>query len=144
MFWSDFGKFVPVADPFEGLHRLQHEMNRIFEGVRVDERVARPAMNLSYNEEQVLAEFDVPGINPAEIEITVEGSVLTVKGERQSGEAERRYLRRERAHGGFERNVELPYAVDANTVQAAYRNGRLSITMPRAAEGKPRKIAINH
>lgn len=142
MLWSRF-PFVNAAGS-TGLDRLHEQVNRLFDRyTRHDARY--PLVNLYANDEQVLVEAELPGIDPTTLDVTVAGNMLTVKGERVADESikSEQYQRRERGAGAFSRSFELPYEVEADKVDAAYRRGVLKLTLPRQEASKPRKITVN-
>jgi len=105
---------------------------------------ASPVLNVWEDENAVFAEVDLPGIDPAKLEITVtEGNQLTVQGERVaptiSGVS---WIHQERPFGKFTRVVELPTLVNAENVDAKYENGVLRLTLPKHEAAKPRKIIV--
>jgi HSP20 family protein len=127
-------------------NQLQNEVNRIFErydGAR-QEPVAFPALNLWENEHGYHLEAELPGVDLADLEITVTGpNQLTVKGHRKAVEPkESAAHRQERVFGKFVRTVTLPTAVDADKVEARLENGVMKLTLPKHEDAKPRKIAI--
>jgi HSP20 family protein len=129
------------------MDRLQREMNRLFErrwGGRRRMASAYPAMNIWANEDEQIVTAELPGFDPEEIDISVVGDVLTISGKRELEEhpGDVRYHRRERGHGSFTRSVELPYLVDAVRVDATFKNGLIQISLPRAEQDKPKKIAV--
>ncbi len=94
-------------------------------------------------ENDVLLRFDVPGIDPASIEITVDRNVLTVSAKRQEEHADAdRFFVRERAMGTVTRRVYLSDSLNADGVEATYTNGVLEVTVPVAERAKPRKVEI--
>jgi len=103
-----------------------------------------PKMNVWEDDNSVFAEVDLPGIDPAKLEITVtEGNQLTVQGERVAPAVEGvSWIRQERAFGKFVRVVNLPTLVNAETVEAKYENGILRLTLPKHEAAKPRKIVV--
>lgn len=88
---------------------------------------------------------DLPGINPADIEIQMDKGVLSLKGERkaETKEENAKLTRVERIHGSFERRFALPDSADAEGITAAGKNGVLEISIPKKPETTPRRIAIN-
>jgi HSP20 family protein len=126
------------------LRRMQDEMQGLVSGL--SERPARefPAINLWTNEEEVLITAELPGVNAEDLDITVVGRTLTLKGTREADEAKEDECchRRECRCGNFARAVELPYEVDGEKVAAKLDKGILSVTLPRAEADKPRKIVI--
>ncbi len=87
---------------------------------------------------------EVPGIDPKDVKISVEGNVLTIHGTKQQIAEERtgRVHRYERTYGAFERTFTLPATVDANNIKAGYEHGVLTVTLPKVEQAKPRQIAV--
>ncbi|MDD2696219.1 MAG: Hsp20/alpha crystallin family protein, partial [Anaerolineales bacterium] len=85
-----------------------------------------------------------PGVAPIDIDVSVVNDTLTLSGERapDAAEAGAQYHRSERGFGKFSRSLQLPYGVDANKVEATFKNGLLRITLPRKEEDKPRKVKV--
>jgi HSP20 family protein len=95
-------------------------------------------------ENDVLLRFDVPGIDPATIEITVDRGVLSVSAQRQEEHADTdKFFVRERAMGTVTRRVYLSDTLNSDGVEASYTNGVLEVTVPVAERAKPRKIEVN-
>jgi HSP20 family protein len=94
------------------------------------------------NNYQITAE--IPGVNVDEIDLTVQGDTLTIKGERRPDVVgdNASYHRRERSHGAFQRSVTLPEKVNADGIGANYKNGVLIISLPLDEATGPRKIAV--
>jgi HSP20 family protein len=141
-----------LQDPFDmwsswgELERLRREMNRLFDrpGRLAPSVASYPAMNVWTNNDGAIVTAELPGIDTAELDISVRENILTVKGTRnaielQEGET---YHRRERGYGQFQRMFQLPFHVDANGVEATYEKGVLRIFLPRAEADKPRKISV--
>jgi len=105
---------------------------------------SEPAMNVWEDDNAVFAEVDLPGVDPAKLEITVaEGNQLTVQGERVAPKIEGvSWIRQERPFGKFVRVVGLPTLVNAENVEAKYENGILRLTLPKHEAAKPRKIVV--
>lgn len=106
--------------------------------------VTAPQLTVWEDEHAVYAEADLPGVDPAQLEVTVtEGNQLTVAGERTPPEvAGAVWLRQERPFGKFTRVVGLPALVDADRVEAKYTDGVLKLTLPKHEAAKPRKIVV--
>ena len=87
---------------------------------------------------------EVPGIDPKDVKISVEGNVLTIHGTKQQIAEQRteRVHRYERTYGAFERTFTLPATVDANNIKAGYEHGVLTVTLPKVEQAKPRQIAV--
>lgn len=107
------------------------------------ERWAIP-IDVVEEEGSVVVRASVPGIAPEDIEVTIDGEVLTIKGETKS-ESEAReggYVRRERRSGSFARTLRLSETLDREGVQPRYENGVLTVTIPRLEAAKPRRLAV--
>lgn len=128
---------------FGNIWRLQDEVNRLFEG-RLGASSRFPAMNVWTSKDDVAVELEIPGVEPKDVEITVTGASLAISGQRQPEAVKENevYHRRERQYGAFSRSLELPYAVDADKVEAVFCNGVLRVVLPRSEADKPRKIAV--
>ena len=105
-----------------------------------------PLMDIEDDDEQLRLSFELPGVNPDDVNVTVENGVLTVSGEkkfeRQSGNEQKGAYRVERRYGRFERSLTLPQSVDAEKVTARYDSGVLTLELPKSAESRKRKIEI--
>ena len=137
MFWPITNDY---ADPFESLRGLQREMNKLFESAGED---AFP-VNIYGKEDEVLLTAELPGMEAADINLSVEGDTIKIEGERKTETHTdlKTWHRRERGTGKFVRAFRLPYDVDASKISAKYKNGILSVSMPRAEASKPKKIAV--
>ena len=104
-----------------------------------------PAFDLYEDQDKLTVRAELPGLKKDQIKLTLKDDVLTVSGERkQETDAQKSdHIRRERVFGAFERSVTLPYPVNQSAISAAYEDGVLTITLPKADEAKPRQIAIN-
>jgi HSP20 family protein len=102
-----------------------------------------PALNVWEDGENLFAEAELPGIRNEEIDISVIGSDLTIRGRRGEQPREgRAYHRQERGVGEFNRVLRLPYDVDANKVEATLKDGILLVKLPKAESAKPKKITV--
>jgi HSP20 family protein len=131
-------------DPWRELERLNRDVSSIFTMPRRQPTAAFPPLNIHTGEEDVVITSEIPGIDPADIDVTVKGDSLAIKGMRKAQETREgeTWHRRERGAGNFYRTVQLPYNVDGNKVQADYVKGVLTIVLPRAEADKPRKISV--
>ena len=102
-----------------------------------------PALDLYQNNDNVIAVVELPGMRKEDIEISLHDGMLTIAGERQSslGEGENAE-RTERFSGKFRRSITLPTRVDAGKVSATYKDGILTVTLPKAEEAKPKKVEV--
>lgn len=132
-----------LRDPFGELQRLSQEFDRSFGG-RWRPAAEYPALNVWNNTDSVIVTAELPGFEPSDIEVSVVQNILTLRGSRTANDLKEgeTYHRRERWTGKFVRSLELPFEVDNTKVEAEFKNGVLSIRLPRAEEHKPRKIEI--
>ena len=107
-------------------------------------RRRQPLVNLWEDGENVYAEAEMPGFDQDQIEILVEGTELKIRGHRQTEEEEEgvAYHRRERDPMEFNRIVDLPVEIDSERVSASLENGVLTVTLPKAASARPRRIEV--
>jgi len=139
-------------DPFRDLRTLQDEMNRLFSTNLVrgfgEEGIGRGAWNpnvdIYENKDHIVLEAELPGMNREDFELSVEGNVITLRGERQFEKKDDtdNYHRVERSYGSFTRSFTLPQTVSAEGATAEYGNGVLRVTLPKRAEAKARRIQI--
>ncbi len=103
------------------------------------------ALDVAENEDGYIVKASVPGINPDDLEITLEDNVLTVKGEVENDEQfeKEQYHLRERRYGRFSRSIKFPVMVNGDSVNANYNMGILTLDIPKAEEVKPKRITIN-
>jgi HSP20 family protein len=142
-------RWNPFGTVFSPLRQLRNEMHRLFDrfsgdGARLLGLGGYPALNLWEDGEAVHVEAELPGVEFNDLEVLVNGgNELTVKGQRKSTLPEKSvWHRQERAVGTFSRTVMLPYAVDADKVEARLENGVLHVTLARHESARPRKIAV--
>jgi HSP20 family protein len=143
---------MKALTPWTGLTSLQKEMNRLFERFfepAWDELPSlaaewAPALEVSETKEALVVKAEIPGIDPKEIQVSLQDQVLTIKGEKrhEKEEKDEHYYRMERAYGAFARSVRLPVAVDGEKVKAAFKNGLLTVTLPKTPAAKGTTIPI--
>jgi HSP20 family protein len=103
-----------------------------------------PSVEMYEKDDKLVVRAELPGMKKEEIDISVLGDTLTIKGERkaESEVKDEDYYRCEMCYGKFSRSVALPAAVEARKVEASYENGILEVTVPKAEEAKPKKVEI--
>ncbi len=103
-----------------------------------------PTLDIEEDKDNFTVKVELPGMKKEEIKLSLSGETLTISGERkhESEEKNKTYYRLERAYGRFQRTVSLPAEVDANRTRATYRDGILTLTMPKSARAKAKEIAI--
>ena len=129
---------------------MRREMDRIWDRFSKEvsssksEQHWNPSLNLAETKDSLVAELEVPGINPKDINITVTGEMLTVTGEKKQ-EASREgksYHLVERVYGKFNRSIRLPATVDPDRVEARYKDGILLMTMAKTESAKSKRIEV--
>ncbi|MEW5722412.1 MAG: Hsp20/alpha crystallin family protein [Thermodesulfobacteriota bacterium] len=136
--------------PWRELERLRSHLEGMYEAVTEGVDAVRhgagvyPLINLSEDDANLYLTAELPGVTPDEIELSVQGGQLSLRGERKipALEAQVNYHRREREAGFFRRVVSLPAKVDPDQVQAAVKDGLLKVTLPKAPESRKRQIAV--
>jgi len=131
-------------NPWRDIDRLEHEMGNLVSGLGRSRSVQFPPINVFSSEDDVVITSEIPGIDPNDIDLSVTGDTLTIKGNRKPRELSegQTWHRRERGTGSFYRSVTLPFNVDSKKVEADYTKGVLKITLPRADADKPKKITV--
>lgn len=144
MVWPFFETGVS-RNPWAELRQMQSEADRLFHrSAPLRQAAGFPAINLWGNDETIHLTAEVAGIEASAFDLSVQGDQVTIRGRRepfQPGEDEVLH-RRERSSGNFVRTITLPFAVNADSVEASYKQGVLTMTIHRAEEDKPKKIAI--
>lgn len=140
-------------DPFQEIAGMRNAMDRLLEqsfgrlpAFRNGEELGPTSLGLDVMEtnDSFIIKAAIPGVDPADVDISVEDDVLTIKGEvEQKSEAEEgEYLRRELRYGAFQRALRLPPTVDADKAQADFEHGMLRLTLPKKPEARARSIKI--
>ena len=135
-------------NPMSGLAAGEFDrLNRLFDDLHSEgTRAWVPAVDIYETEgHEVVIKAELPDIRKEDISVAFENGVLTLTGERKQEEAvEKGQVRRlERRHGAFSRSFTLPDSVDASAIAAVYKDGVLTIRLPRREESKPRQISVN-
>jgi HSP20 family protein len=138
-------------EPMNDLMTLRQAMDRLFEdsfvrpGRSLDRSPVTPLpVDVYATPEAVVVRASVPGINPDDVEITIEGSRVTIRGETQPQKEEGDYLLQEQRYGPFARTLDLALPVQADKAEASFKNGLLTLTIPKAEEIKPKTIKVKH
>ncbi|MGC9044299.1 MAG: Hsp20/alpha crystallin family protein [Myxococcota bacterium] len=140
-------RFNPVRE----LTGIQREINRLFEDFfgetfeRGIEKAWGPAVDITEDGKNIYLKADLPGMNQKDIKVSVEDDVLTISGERKSEREEKKdgkFYRLERVYGQFCRSFTLPDNVDATKISAEYKDGVLTLTIPKTEEKKSKAIEI--
>ena len=146
---SDFtGQLI---EPFS---RLRNEVDRIFDNlpfriptIRLSRFAAAPAVEMTETKKAYKIKAELPGMDPENVEVTFEDGLLRISGEKKEEreESEKGYRLSERTYGSFERLIELPAAAQGEKIEAKFKNGLLTITVPKSpnANAQPRRIMID-
>jgi HSP20 family protein len=145
-------------DPFEDLRGAQDELNQMspalahalglhgqWQGAAIGSAPAWvPALDISERKDAYLISVELPGVGLDDVQITMEGSLLTIQGERvfAHDSSEQQFHRIERRYGAFRRSITLPAHVMTDAVQATAGGGVLQILVPKAEEAKPKQIKV--
>jgi len=136
--------------PFEQLSGLREEINRLFDepyGAVSGEFFNgwAPALDLAEDADNLVATVELPGLKKEDIQIILHDGVLSIAGERKRDEKEKGTdaYRTERFYGRFHRVLSLPKPVKTEAIKATYRDGILTVTMPKTEEAKPKQIEVN-
>jgi HSP20 family protein len=139
-------------DPFNELMNLRRTVDRLFDntvssqGEDWTQAVTWGlALDVMENKDDYVVKASIPGIDPDDIDITYSDDTLSIKGETKADRDvdEGDYHLRERRYGSFARSIRLPYKVKADAIEATYDKGVLTLTLPKAEEAKPKRIAIH-
>jgi HSP20 family protein len=139
-------------DPVRDMMSLREAMDRLFEESFVRPRgvlapvegVPTLALDVFESDDDVTVRASIPGVNPDDIDISVKGDVLTIKGQTSEEREEKQgnYHLRERRYGAYQRSVNLPAPVNTDKAEAEFKNGVLTLTLPKVEEVKPKSIKI--
>jgi HSP20 family protein len=141
-------------NPWREMGTLQSRINRMFsdtmyptvkDGEKAELCSWHPVVDIFENDDHLVIKAELPGIDKKDIEIDVKDRVLSLRGERSYDNEvkEDKYYRRERVFGKFVRSFTLPVNVDAEKISADYKEGVLSITVPKPETEKPKKISVH-
>lgn len=132
-------------DPWREFESLTGQMNQLFESAFGRSGLAggwAPAVDVEETDDAYVVEAELPGVNRDDVQVEVSGGVLTLTGEFKERERVGILRRRTRRTGRFEFRTTLPTAVDSDAISASLHDGVLTVTVPKAAEAKPRRVEI--
>ena len=137
--------------PWTGTPGLRREMDRVFDRFFEPEWSDFPAvgewapsLDVSETKDAVIVKAEIPGIEPNDIQVTLQENFLTIKGEKKQEKEEKdeRHHRIERSYGAFTRSVRLPVTVDTAKVDAKFKNGLLTVTLPKTPSAKGTTVPV--
>lgn len=143
--------YLARYQPWSVNHEFLNEVGRLFERAGANDASSgatadwSPAVDIEEYADKFVLHADVPGVDPASIEVTLEKGVLTLTGSRAEAAEQKGVERRrnERVSGRFHRRFSLPDTVDSDSVSATGRNGVLEVVIPKRAQVQPRRIAVS-
>jgi HSP20 family protein len=143
MVWNAFMR-GNLTDPMRELEYLHRQMDRLFAGPQAAAASEYPPIDLWTGADGIRLRARLPGVSASDIDLSVVGDTVTLKGERKELQevAPDAYHRRERESGKWTRTIQLPFPVECDAVRASFRNGMLEVDLPRAASDRPKRIAI--
>ena len=140
-------------EPFSGLVSAQRDFDRLFREAfsphmgetELSTRSWAPPVDIYETEEAIVLKAELPGVDPKDVEVRVEDNTLYLKGERKFEKEvkEQNYHRVERSYGSFARSFSLPNSISTDKVKADFKDGLLTLTMPKREEAKPKTIKID-
>ena len=139
--------------PERGLASLRREMNWLFRRFFEEEEEWpietwkgkwAPALDVEETEDEIMVKAEIPGVDPKDIELTIAGDCLRIRGEKKQEKEEKKknYHRIERNYGAFQRSVRLPAEIDSEKAKADYKKGVLHITLPKVEKARSKEIKI--
>ncbi|HLI63016.1 MAG TPA: Hsp20/alpha crystallin family protein [Terriglobales bacterium] len=143
--------FIQTWNPFREMEQFRRDFDELFDrflgrGKRAvkEPSVFEPPIESYIEGDKMVVRADLPGIDPKDVEITVTGDTLTIKGSREEprDEKERTFIFRELTYGTFERSIALPDGIKAEDIKASYRDGVLELTAPAPKGMATRKVPI--
>ena len=139
-------------DPFGEMVTLRQAMDRLFEDSFVspltwrtfDGQATQPALDVHQTDDEIVITAALPGLKAEDVDITITGQTLTIRGEFKADDEVKRdqYLYRERRFGTFSRQLQLPVRVQGDAATATFEDGILTLRVPKAEEVKPRQIHV--
>jgi len=140
-------------EPFRDLMTTQREFDRLFKEAftpffgegELSTRTWAPPVDIYETDSDIVLKAELPGVDPKDVEVKVEDNTLYLKGERKFEKEVKNenYHRVERSYGSFARSFSLPNSINAEKVKAEYKDGLLTLTLPKREEAKPRTIKID-
>jgi HSP20 family protein len=148
--WSPFGESMNRFDPYRSLGDLRTEVNRLFgnvfgpAGAGAANTTWAPPVDMYATNDDLVVTAELPGVSEKDVHVSVTGDVLTIRGQRHGAEEPKdvRHYWGERWYGQFERYISLPFPVNAAKVKATFKDGVLTVTLPKAEEIKPKEIKV--
>lgn len=141
--WQPFRELDAMARRFEDI--FDRPFLPVWRRLPAEEREWTPAIEVFEKEDEFVVRAELPGMKEEDVDISVSDDTLTIRGEKKSENEvkEENYHYCERSYGSFLRSIALPSNIDGKSIEASYDSGVLEISLPKAAEVKPKKIAVS-
>ena len=137
-------------EPYRSHTGLESQVNRMLNELFGSSQESNlttwaPAVDISESAHELVVKADLPEVKPEELDIRVENNILTIRGERKFEKKvdEKNYLRVERSYGSFSRSFSLASTVNSEAIKADYKDGVLTLTIPKREEARPKQIKVN-
>lgn len=148
--WNPVRELATFPSDILGMQReINHMFDRFFRGGVLDDAELpattwAPAVDLAEKNDAYIAKVELPGVSKDDVKITLQDNVITIRGEKKDEKEtnESNYHRVERSYGSFQRSFNLPSAVKGDKVDAQYKDGILTISLPKAEEAKHKQIEV--
>ena len=149
--WKRGERKLPVRRGEEPFYAMQERMNRMFDDFFSDRfglapfgeqfGAFNPSVDVTESDQEIKVSAELPGLAEQDIEVSLSNDVLTLRGEKKVEKEDKgeNYYRMERSYGSFHRSISLPTEVKADQVEATFKNGVLTVTLPKAATAQNRK-----
>jgi len=145
--WKDRDMY----DPWGDFKKLQNEINSLFDFDRFPattglfDRSFSPALDVIENSQDFTVKCELPGLDQKDIDVSIASNVLTIKGQKRDEREEKKgkYYKKESWSGSFQRTLPLPASIENDKIQAEFKEGILTITLPKKEEAKTKQIAVN-
>lgn len=136
-------QWAGLSDMFDQMNRMQRQLDRLLEHGGAGP-LQFPPVNIYANDDGAMITAELPGVDPNDLDISAMQNTLTITGERSIAQPAQgqTWHRRERGEGRFARTIQMPFAIDPDSVAARCRDGVLEVRVARPEEAKPRKIAV--
>lgn len=137
--------------PFKELPALREEMDKLWSRFFGERSLMEPfgkgwapSLDVSQTKDNIVVKAEIPGMDSKDIDISLSGGVLTLKGEKKQEKEEKdeNYYFAERSYGAFSRSIQLPQEVQTDKIKASYKNGVLTINLPKSEEAKAKEVKI--
>ena len=139
--WRPFGRLAPLRREMDD---LWDRISSDFPALRRREGVWAPSVDVSEDKENFIVQAELPGVDQKDVNVTVSGNMLTIRGEKKKEEEKKdeHHYSMERFYGSFQRSFQLPANVQTDKIEASFDKGVLKVTLPKTEEAKKKEIEI--